>query len=198
MPRPLTQWPEGKLLRVSINNFGYGGTNAHIIIDGMPATNPMSRPSANGTCNNYDRSCNRVYVLSAKDAATAKHMLSQFAAHVRQCIASGQTLSPGDLAYTLAERRSLLPWRIVIRAKNLDELCSRLDTSTIQAPTYAKTRKPRLGFVFNGQGAQWYAMARELAVYSVFARAICEAEKVLKKYGATWSLYGTLVPSPHR
>lgn len=51
--------------------------------------------------------------------------------------------------------------------------------------------RPRLGFVFTGQGAQWYAMGRELiGAYPVFKNSLLESEKHLKELGATWSLLG--------
>ena len=57
---------------------------------------------------------------------------------------------------------------------------------------------PRIGFVFNGQGAQWHAMGRELiAAYPVFGSAILRADQMLKEYGATWSLHGSFALSTY-
>jgi acyl transferase domain-containing protein/NADPH:quinone reductase-like Zn-dependent oxidoreductase len=43
--------------------------------------------------------------------------------------------------------------------------------------------------VFTGQGAQWYAMGRELiTTYPVFGASIKEADAILKDLGADWSL----------
>lgn len=51
--------------------------------------------------------------------------------------------------------------------------------------------EPRLGSVFTGQGAQWYAMGRELVpIYPTFKEALQEAEFFFKELGATWSLLG--------
>lgn len=194
VPTTLTRWPRDKPLRASINNFGYGGTNAHVIMERPPV---FTRPSASGNGTHDSGRC-RVYVLSAKDSVAAKAMASQFAVHVRQGISGGQGQdqapppSPGDLAYTLAERRSLLPWVVAVRARTLAELADRWAEPATKASH--STRRPRIGFVFNGQGAQWHAMGRELiAAYPVFGLAIREADKILKEYGATWSLYGTSV-----
>ena len=49
----------------------------------------------------------------------------------------------------------------------------------------------RLGFVFTGQGAQWFAMGRELLdAYPTFRATLLEAERYLIELGATWSLTG--------
>ncbi|OBT83082.1 hypothetical protein VE02_08865 [Pseudogymnoascus sp. 03VT05] len=93
----------------------------------------------------------------------------------------------------MAERRSLLPWMVAVRARSLAELADRLEAPGCKA-LHASSRRLRLGFVFNGQGAQWHAMGRELiATYPVFSMGIQEAGKVLKEYGAAWSLYDELM-----
>ncbi|KAH8900475.1 hypothetical protein GQ53DRAFT_862683 [Thozetella sp. PMI_491] len=188
VPRKLTRWPMGKKHRASVNNFGYGGANAHVILERTPIS--MLGEHSNES-DSYDASASLVYVVSAKASAPAKDMASQLAAHIRQCANNGQHMRPADLAYTLAERRSLFDWRFAFRATSLDELCSRLE-STAQA--VHSTKKPRLGFVFSGQGAQWHAMARELLeAYPKFNQDTRKADKILKELGADWSLCEELV-----
>lgn len=108
--------------------------------------------------------------------------------------------SPIDLAFTLADRKSRFPWMVAVRASNLAELADKLADPDRRSVRSAKV--PRLGFVFNGQGAQWHAMGRELIeAYPVFRKYLLEADKILKEYGAKWSLHGGLslhflVPSP--
>ena len=48
-----------------------------------------------------------------------------------------------------------------------------------------------LAFVFTGQGAQWYAMGRELiAVYPAFGHSLETTDLCLRELGACWSLLG--------
>ena len=192
VPTRLTDWPQGKPLRASINNFGYGGTNVHVILEGAPPMNPdligLKGHSShqNGT---HGSNRHRVYVLSAKDSVACLKMAKNIAVYLRRSNQEGHEPCPGDLAYTLLERRSHLPWVVAIRTSNLDELAERLEQPTVK-PLHA-TKQPSLGFVFNGQGAQWYAMGRELiSTYPVFNASIHKADQILKDYGATWSLYG--------
>ncbi|KUI53120.1 Lovastatin diketide synthase LovF [Cytospora mali] len=227
VPRALTPWPTDKPRRASINNFGYGGTNAHIILEAPPASanhhsasegakttdgvtnsteiykeNGESHVALNGTANgitnghtngqtkgedNHDRSM--VYILSAKDSTGASQMNKNLASYLRS---QSPLPAPIDLAFTLTERKSWFPWTTAVRASNLAELAEKLadpDRKPVRS-----TKVPRLGFVFNGQGAQWHAMGRELIVgYPVFRRSLLEADEILKDYGATWSLHEELL-----
>ncbi|KAL8714476.1 MAG: hypothetical protein Q9225_006581, partial [Loekoesia sp. 1 TL-2023] len=198
VPTRLTQWPQGKPLRASINNFGYGGTNAHMILesapDRLPRLNEVDGYPSQNELHGFDRY--RVYVLSAKDPVTCLNMAKNLAVYLRRATQEGHQPSPSDLAHTLLERRSRLPWAVATRASNLEELAERLEQPTFK-PLNA-TKQPRLGFVFNGQGAQWYAMGRELiTAYPVFGASIHRADQILKDYGANWSLYDELMRDEH-
>lgn len=95
----------------------------------------------------------------------------------------------GDLAFTLSERRSRLPLAAAVRAGSRDDLVNRL-AKWSRKPSPA-VRPPRLGFVFNGQGAQWHAMGRELIeAYPVFASSVQRADEILRANGSKWSLHG--------
>lgn len=94
-----------------------------------------------------------------------------------------------DLSYTLAEHRTHYPWRKAITASTAQELHDALESDSAK---FSKSKAAlRLGFVFTGQGAHWYAMGRELLhQYPVFSQSLERAEKYLKEMGAEWSLIG--------
>lgn len=94
-----------------------------------------------------------------------------------------------DLAYTLSDRRSLFSWRSAISASSPRELIEILGA---QQTNFAKSNKrPKVGFCFTGQGAQWFAMGRELMrMYPVFMSSITMSTRILKDLGAEWDIYG--------
>ena len=131
----------------------------------------------------------RVYILSAKDSATCWRMAQDLAEYLRQSIQEDQEPPASDLAYTLSARRTHLPWMMATRSRKLKDLAERLEEPIAKPLNCAK--QPRLGFVFNGQGAQWHAMGRELiTAYPIFGASIHKADRVFRDYGADWSLYG--------
>lgn len=157
-------------------------------MEGPPKTSEQSR-MVDGSTASLDHDIPLVFVISAKDSTVCQNMANNLSAHIRESLEAGTQPSLKDLAYTLAERRSRLPWVKAVRARTLEELADRLEDASPK-PSHT-TRSPRIGFVFNGQGAQWYAMGRELIInYPVFSSAIGTADEILKDYGATWSLRG--------
>ncbi|RWA09000.1 hypothetical protein EKO27_g6114 [Xylaria grammica] len=197
VPTDVIKLPDTYPLRVSVNNFGYGGTNAHLILEDAPSR-PLETKSINGHSDgNFSTSpdqddLSRVFFLSAKDAGVARTLGLNLASHARQSLENGKPLNINDLAYTLHQRRSKLPWRVAVTASSLAELATNLENPSLKAIQTAKV--PRIAFVFNGQGAQWHAMGRELIDhYPVFSTAIRNADAILKEYGASWSLHEELM-----
>ncbi|KAL8808019.1 MAG: hypothetical protein Q9182_000297 [Xanthomendoza sp. 2 TL-2023] len=90
-----------------------------------------------------------------------------------------------SLAYTLGKRRSEFQWRTVITASHAEDLKQRL--RNLEKPTRA-SKPPSLLFCFTGQGAQWFAMGRELLAYEVFESSVHNANTYLKAIGAPWSV----------
>ncbi|KAL2833622.1 polyketide synthase [Aspergillus pseudoustus] len=172
--------------QASINNFGYGGSNAHVIIDDSHLE--YTALSSSGTLvERPDQS--RVYVLSAHDEHVLNKMKSFLKDHLMTVESGGvnEEAYLADLAYTLSERRSRLSWTLAVPAKSKEELCRLFEDPSLR-PTFSQSSKPRVGFVFTGQGAQWYAMGRELlSAYPVFAHSIQEADAIFQDLGAAWS-----------
>jgi acyl transferase domain-containing protein/NADPH:quinone reductase-like Zn-dependent oxidoreductase len=176
IPRTTEPW-NSSLRRASVNNFGYGGANSHVILENyIPAhrafLNNTSLPS-------------KVYVLSAKDEHAAEAMVANLRDHL--CNVNDSLSYRNDLAYTLGERRSAFPWVSATSASSISELIRLIDAGKMKPRR--KNDAPKIGFVFTGQGAQWWAMGRELIhAYPVFRETLYEADGYLREFGATWSL----------
>ncbi|QIW94584.1 hypothetical protein AMS68_000102 [Peltaster fructicola] len=249
VPTQLIPWPQGAVRRVSINNFGFGGANAHVIVEafnrestahgqaeattattnghnGINGTNgtndsthyqhPLklqkaakteaallierqSNGNSNGTANGQntvDAGSNGVasvpqsiFVLSSKDSGVTDSMRANLAQWLEEKRKAGEQVDLASLSYTLAERRSRLPFASAVIADSVDTLITALNES--KKATIAR-EAPRIGFVFNGQGGQWFAMGRELFAYPEFAQAMQEADAIIKGLGASWSLIDEL------
>lgn len=200
--REVEPWPSAQIRRASINNFGYGGTNSHIILeDGASwvkaAFGAHLHPrEANGHGDaQAARDVSRVLVLSGKDEQACQRMVADLAAYLKQQPVPqdlGEYID--NLAYTLGERRTRFPW-VAAHPIALSDGYEGL-VRALQSPKFNPSRsprRPRIGMVFTGQGAQWYAMGRELIeAYPVFRDALLEAQGYLEQFGADWSLIDEL------
>ncbi|EFQ34123.1 beta-ketoacyl synthase domain-containing protein [Colletotrichum graminicola M1.001] len=206
--RTLETWPAAAVRRASINNFGYGGANAHIIMEEstpwLPAlggenghadgrSNESPQASCENTTSTELNSRPKVLVLSGKDEQACQRMISNLGNFLEL---KGSTRENAEaylqsLTYTLGERRTRFPWMaaypVPTAANNFDAV-----VQTLRSPKFTpkrSSRQPRIGMVFTGQGAQWHAMGRELiAAYPVYKASLEEAEKYLTRLGADWSL----------
>jgi acyl transferase domain-containing protein/NADPH:quinone reductase-like Zn-dependent oxidoreductase/SAM-dependent methyltransferase len=210
----MESWPESLVdgpRRLSVNNFGYGGTNAHVILESADSWTGLDLKPVNGNGNGHANGngytngnhltkntadTTKVLILSARDERGCQQLVSELKAYLENNKSLGPDASEQllqNLSYTLGERRTLFQW-VAAHQVGLDTDGSL--NGAIQAfdsprfkPSRRPTDRPRIGMVFTGQGAQWYAMGRELlASYPIFRRSIEEAEAHLRALGADWSL----------
>lgn len=205
--------------RASVNNLGFGGSNAHVVLEETPRlcdrseninlpdgfdsehTNGRNSERTNGfysdsgppvapEADNAKTTFHRLFVLTAKDEEAVKAQMRNLKSYLKN--RSGKITDDWmfDLAFTLGQRRSLLAWRISLVASTADALMEQLQA--VEAVPTRAARKPNLGFVFTGQGANWHAMGRELLqTYPEFSSTIVAADKELVGLGAQWSLIGS-------
>jgi acyl transferase domain-containing protein/acyl carrier protein len=177
-------WPTDAVAHAAINSFGYGGTNAHVIVSEWraPAKAAVVRgelPGANVAPGP------RLVPLSAM----SEKSLLAFAARLEASV-SDQHWS--DQAYTLARRRTHLPERAVVLADSASQLRSELAQLIQGQPSdgYVRGRatgERRLVWVFTGMGPQWWAMGRELLeLEPTFAHAVHQADQAFSSL-AGWS-----------
>ncbi|KAL4815104.1 hypothetical protein BDW67DRAFT_186154 [Aspergillus spinulosporus] len=195
--REVEPWPSARIRRASINNFGYGGTNSHIILeDGASwvraafSSDLQLRGANRPNDAQAARDVSKVLVLSGKDEQACQRMVADLAAYLNHHPVPNDMAEYIDsLAYTLGERRTRFPWvaaHPIALSDGYEGLIRALESPKFKPSRSA--RRPRIGMVFTGQGAQWYAMGRELIeAYPVFKDALLEAQGYLEQFGADWS-----------
>ncbi|MEV6926611.1 SDR family NAD(P)-dependent oxidoreductase [Dactylosporangium sp. NPDC051485] len=157
-------WPvQDRPRRAAVSSFGFGGTNAHVILEeaGAPAE---AREEAAAPAPVV------AWTLSGRGPAG----LAAQAARLRGHLDAHPALEPAAVGAALAARAAL-PDRVVItgtvRAELLDGLAAVAECSAAAAPAGGG-----LGFMFTGQGAQRAGMGAGLhAAFPAFADAFDEA-----------------------
>ncbi|EAW07624.1 putative equisetin synthetase [Aspergillus clavatus NRRL 1] len=175
VPTSAQPWPKlqpGQIRRASVNSFGFGGTNAHAIIEAYEA--PLVSPSV-GT----------LFSPLTISAATDKSLRAALSSYADYLKANPQ-VSLRDVAYTIQERRSTLAFRAAIVASSMEEAAQKIETllSSEDAPELSTKHfavgSPRILGVFTGQGAQWPRMGAKLVESSPFvAKRLDELDAAL-------------------
>lgn len=212
---PATQvlWPTDGLRRISTQGFGYGGTNAHLILDDAahylegrnlrghhytrtkPQTQRLLASAIHGDAPKDQHP--RLFLFRANDREGLGRVRASLAQHLGQLLKSWPEGSRDsgvylqNLAFTLASRRSHLKWQTYATASTPEELLEVLkhDGDAWVAPEVRRAASlPRLGFIFTGQGAQWARMGVELMAYPVFRQSVEESDHFLRgTLGCPWS-----------
>ncbi|KAF9873041.1 putative polyketide synthase [Colletotrichum karsti] len=186
VPTRQTTWPSDKKY-ACINNFGFSGVNGHCILERPPPIGQF--PGEHQTWEPIDR----VFVLSATDRSSLEASMTQLGIFLEQHAELFQATLAQNLAYTLCQRRSHLPWRAVFVSRSCTELVQVLNKPPVSLQ-YAPRKAPKVAFVFTGQGAQWYAMGRELLQsHQVFASTLKRADEHLLSMGASFSVLDELL-----
>ncbi len=179
-------WPrvEGQPRFAGVNSFGFGGTNAHVVLAEAPASpGPRTRSEPAGPA--------QLIPISARSPEALRTLTERY----RDQLAADQPEELRDLAYTAAVHRSHHPVRLAVVAENRQQLVERLeaiakgeDCAGVTTGRLLADARPRLAFVFTGMGPQWWAMGRQLLEEEpIFRAALVECDALFHSC-AGWSL----------
>ncbi len=192
----------------AVNSFGFGGTNAHVVLEAAPPVDcratatPRRVAGFTGSAHegagkngcNFAKRANRPLLLpiSARDETS----LISYAKLIKNLLDSDTNASKlTDFCYSAGARKEHHHNRLVILGRSSAQLRSRLtrrladenaSDGIIQGKSISNVGD--ITFVFTGQGAQWWQMGRELyADEPIFRDAIDSIDTLLTPL-ASWSL----------
>ncbi|KAJ5710314.1 polyketide synthase [Penicillium malachiteum] len=197
IPTSALPWPEvpsGTPMRVSVNSFGFGGTNSHAILESHELQDCNSstgtiQPSS-AQLGPFVLSGHSSSALLGNAQALLKYLIDHPSVHLN------------DLNWALQSRRSAHRVRTFFTAQTHQGLIEDLEKFLSQHRKSANKdevgiryrpvdKEPRVLGVFTGQGAQWPTMGRDLLEKSpLFRRILEECDEVLHALsdGPEWSL----------
>ena len=173
---------EGERL-AGINSFGYGGTNAHVLLREAP-----SRTDVVASQKTEDEAF--VLPLSAKSETALRDLSGRYAQVMQET-----NIATEDLIYTATQRRSHLTHRMALVADSQAQAIASLTAYAngemregIEVATTAEGQQQKLVFVFTGMGPQWAGMGQKLyAIEPVFQKAMDRFDRIFSNMSG-WSL----------
>jgi len=173
---PLPLKAEGQLT-VGVNSFGFGGANAHVILQ-SPEPQPPAVAAASGQ---------RVpLLLSAKSEEGLRATAERFAAY----LAGQPQVDYYDVAYQAMYRRDAHNHRLLLVSDNAAEVAQALDDyaqdpslselSAVLEAGQALDGASAPVFVYSGNGSQWQGMGRAMLDQPLFAAAVAEVDALFQ------------------
>lgn len=185
VPTALEEWRTGADGRriAGINSFGFGGTNAHVVLANTPAKR--------AALDSGDQA--QLVLLSARSEEALKANARRHGDFLRSERTAGASLA--DVAATLSLGREHHPLRLAVAGRTPAEVADLLDgfaagqrRQGVVSGHVGEAGASGIVFVCSGMGQQWWAMGRGLLESEpVFARKIDELDGLFRRW-ASWSL----------
>lgn len=216
VPTTLTPWPETNdgPRRVSVNSFGFGGTNAHVILENYdPSRAQIATPSSASSFSEVEVTGNDTvyqslteakhtgpFVFSARSSDSLVSWLKQLLKYLRE----NPSVNLDSLSSSLHSKRTVFPYRVAIpTASELTDLVQKLEdqindmgTSVTRPAGVTSSKSIQILGIFTGQGAQTAQMGRALIENcKLFRSSIMDCEEALATIPEppSWSLIEELL-----
>ncbi|MBC7878685.1 MAG: amino acid adenylation domain-containing protein [Anaerolineales bacterium] len=157
-----------------VSSFGFGGTNAHIILSEAPLV-------VSETLTDEPKRPRHILALSAKTETALEELAYQTSYQLKN-----SNHSPSDISFTANTSRSHFDHRLAIQAGSSEELKKELvafvsNTTSASIGHVKPGAQPKIAFLFTGQGSQYPGMGRQLyETQPVFRAALDQCAQILE------------------
>ncbi len=184
----LDSWPKQEAPRVAgVSSFGFGGTNAHVVLEEAAAMKPQSPEDLHAA---------HLLPLSARTPEALRNLVREY----RDWLKSDRGTPLSDICCTASVRRDHHDHRQAVVGRSREELVEALQahlehkngtaTNGTAHPAIQTAARltPRLVFVCSGQGSQWWGMGRQLLQEEpIFRETMQRCDELIRQH-APWSL----------
>lgn len=154
IPTKRQPWLPGTRRRIAgVSAFGLSGTNAHVVIEEAP-------PARLQVHTGEDRPLH-VLTLSARNEEALRELADRYRGH----LSAHPELTAADLCFTANTGRSHFSHRLAVveaTAAGMGERLAAMDGPRVFTGSFQASSRPRIAFLFTGQGSQYDGMARAL------------------------------------
>ena len=179
IPTTLMAWPNGYARRiVGVSSFGFSGTNAHIVLEEAPVVDPHTREEVERPLH--------ILTLSAK----SEQALTELAArHVNQ-LTNYPAIPLSNICFTANMGRAHFRNRLALITDSTDQAREKLAAYfNDEAPAgllsgeVVGADRPKIAFLFTGQGSQYVNMGRRLyETQPVFRQTLNRCDEILRSH----------------
>ncbi|MDB9450974.1 type I polyketide synthase [Dolichospermum circinale] len=201
IPTKLQPWLSvGQSRLAGVSAFGFGGTNAHVILEEAPI--PVSIENSLKTEQNSANLVNRPFHLLTLSAKT-EQALADLVQSYQNYLEINPELAIADVCFSANTGRSHFKHRLAIIAADQQELTDKLAkiiaksevSGVFSANLASNSQSPKIAFLFTGQGSQYINMGRQLyQTQPVFRRSLEQCDEILQSYLAEKSLLEVIYP----
>lgn len=190
---PLPKAEGGKGVLACVNSFGFGGTNAHVLIEEKPAIVDAEPEFADGAILPLMISARSMESLQALSRIYCDRLQGKDAAFFNRT------------ACASAHQRERLPYILLVNASTLEEVLASLayfaehgalrDDLPAAVEHISNPRQGKTAFVYSGNGSQWAGMGAELLANSLrFGEVIDEIDEAFSPLSG-WSIRAYMTQS---
>lgn len=170
-----------------VNSFGYGGANAHVILEEYIHSDNLDEIPAEKSVGP------QLFPFSSSSSRRLNNLIEKYIEFLDK--KSGASDSLYDIGYSTSLRRSHLDYRLAIVADSVDELqkklrnfASGITAENVFTGRADKNQDSKIVFVYSGMGPQWWYMGRELyETEPSFKKAFLECDRIFYQYSG-WRL----------
>ncbi|MDJ0534008.1 MAG: alpha/beta fold hydrolase [Xenococcaceae cyanobacterium MO_207.B15] len=183
IPTQLTDWKAGDKPRLAgISSFGFGGTNAHVIVgDGAKSVEKRNRKSLGQ--NNHPL---HLLTLSAKNKPALQDLVAQYQNYLQY----HPDVAIEDICFTANTGRTHFNHRLAITTESIPQLQEQLASYMsgekipgILSNEINKGNKYKIAFLFTGQGSQHQGMGYQLyQTQPTFRKTLDDCAEILQPY----------------